>query len=73
MAKAQNDHMNPIESEKAIRHLTLIVGMKHMRGDHVRSSPTPAPEKPEFIVETFHTGPNGEMSVTRPESNVHDT
>ena len=65
--------MNSIENEQSVRNLELMVGRKNILGSHVRSIPTPAPEKPEFVVETFHIGPNGEMSVTRPGSNGHDT
>lgn len=65
--------MNSIENEQSVRNLEMMVGPNNMAGDSVRSVPTQEPEEPEFVVETFHIDPNGEMFVTRPGSNSDNT
>ena len=61
--------MNPIENERSARNLEMMIGTRNTRGAYVMTIPTPTPEKPEFVVETFHIDPKGKMSVTRPGPN----
>jgi len=62
--------MNPVEIEEDIRRMKLMLGSDCLhRGcvpsDYIRPVDRSDGE-PEFVVETFIIGPNGEMRVSRP-------